>query len=218
MSQSHRMPTITVISTTQEQEEGSNKKETTFDKTKDVIFGPGGIANTLRKGSFYRQLVLEHYMKIGNVSSIGKYIQEHLINPIVQNNGRFYYIVRKMQCEVLDPTIDNIIIQKKIQQALRDEKKKYVKALQEKEEQEKNKEQEQQKELDDDQSIEEGSNNTEYNKRKFADQSSSDSIHEANKKRKRGKFTSNHPTNNLLSPSDLTDINIWLASSLSAES
>jgi len=95
----------------------------------DAAFGRGGKLNRIRAESFFRRTIealWEEYCDIPNAQYAAKrdYIKMHIIVPIMQQKGRFLYNYNQEWFE-LHPKDENdcMEIVKRVQQALRDEKK-----------------------------------------------------------------------------------------------
>lgn len=95
----------------------------------DAIFGQGGRANQYRNGTKFRQLIIQHsdaYSSIPSRDSAAKhkFVHQQVVDPLLERGGRFFCLEQgKVKQLQLSAKADARIMMTKIQQALRDERK-----------------------------------------------------------------------------------------------
>jgi hypothetical protein len=95
----------------------------------DAVFGQGGRANQYRNGTKFRQLIIQHsdaYSSIPSRESSAKhqFVHQQIVAPLVASGGRFFCLQQGTIKELkVTDTADARIMMTKIQQALRDERK-----------------------------------------------------------------------------------------------
>ncbi|CAB9525971.1 expressed unknown protein [Seminavis robusta] len=95
----------------------------------DAIFGQGGRANQIRSGSRFRQLIVKHSDAYSSIpardsTSKHKFVYQQVVNPLKEKGGRFFCL-EGGNIKMLDLQIktDARVMMTKLQQALRDERK-----------------------------------------------------------------------------------------------
>lgn len=91
---------------------------------RNVFFGPGFALNKIRRQSFYRDLIREHfkaYSQIQTDSGKREYVRACIVNEIWNVGGKFY--VWSKRDEKWRETKDQKLLFRKVSQALRDQKK-----------------------------------------------------------------------------------------------